>query len=147
MKLKERFNKYAEELEVDSHIDRTNLVDECIKLPSLHNKYSIRLAKERLYLKTLEDDFSHLSLECYQYYLKQADMSVYQRKGQFNRNILKGEVDRYMQDDKELQELSTTIVLCKEIIRLLEGAIKEINARQFNIKNIIEMTKMENGIT
>ena len=52
----------------DTKIDRTELGDEAIKVPSLHSKYMNILVKEKLILRKLDSEMKQLKLDKYEFY-------------------------------------------------------------------------------
>jgi len=63
----------------------------------------------------------------------------------FDKLLLKTETEMYMQSDKEIIQTNIKIVNQKEKMSLLEEIIKNLNQRNFQIKNAIDYMKLTGG--
>jgi hypothetical protein len=117
---------------------------ESVRTPIIHNKYLKYLSKFSLLLKRAEDDYDVLAKDKWEYYTGKADESVYKEKP-FDIKVLKQDVDKYIKSDVDLIKLSQKIVYLRTVINYLEGVIRNINNRTFNIKNAIEWKKFTQG--
>ena len=63
----------------------------------------------------------------------------------FDLNILKTDIDRFMQADNDIITLSNKVALQKEKVNYLENIIKIINNRQWSIRSTIDWLKFTNG--
>jgi hypothetical protein len=136
--------KLQEEASKDLKIDDTDLDMESVRTPIIHNKYLKYLSKFSLLLKRAEDDYDVLAKDKWEYYTGKADESVYREKP-FDIKVLKQDVDKYIKSDVDLIKLSQKIVYLRTVINYLEGVIRNINNRTFNIKNAIEWKKFTQG--
>ena len=59
--------------------------------------------------------------------------------------MLKADVGIYLDSDGDLQQLSQRMAYTKQIIEYLERILKEINNRNWNIRNTIEWKKFLHG--
>jgi hypothetical protein len=59
---------------------------------------------------------------------------------------MKNEIDMYLESDKDIIQSSVKIVNQKEKLAFLEEVIKNINQRNFQIKNAIDWKKFTNGV-
>jgi len=128
----------------DLRIDDTELDMESIRTPIIHNKYLKYLSKFSLLLKRAEDDYDVLAKDKWEYYTGKADESVYREKP-FDIKVLRQDVDKYIKSDSELIKLSQKIMYLRTVINYIEGIIRNINNRTFNIKNAIEWKKFTQG--
>ena len=64
----------------------------------------------------------------------------------FDLNILKTDVDRFIDSDDDIIKLSAKITLQQEIVDYLEGVIKVISNRQWNIKAALDWIKFTQGV-
>jgi hypothetical protein len=95
----------------DSIIDETNLVGESKRIPQLHSKYYNLFYREVLRVKKLKAEYKDLESRKRDYYdgsmaeedLKDNGWKPYQKK------VLRNEVDKYIQSDKDIIKLSLTI--------------------------------------
>jgi hypothetical protein len=64
----------------------------------------------------------------------------------FMKRLMKNEVDMYLDSDKEIIQSNVRQTNQKEKIFFLEEVIKNINQRNFQIKNAIEWKKFTQGV-
>ena len=132
------------EVERDIKIDDTELDLESIRTPQLHNKYLKIFTKHSLQYKKLQDDYKVLYREKWEYYTGKASPEVYAEKP-FELKELKADIGIYMEADKDLQQLGQRMAYAKQIVEYLERILKEINNRNWNIRNTIEWKKFLHG--
>jgi hypothetical protein len=135
------------EWEKDSDIDKTELGDESLRIPKLHNKYFQIFTRERLILRKHESEMKKLKLEKFEFY-SQGPSKESQEKGWVfpaRGMILKGDMPTYMEADPDIIELSLKIGLQQEKVEFLDSIIKSFRDRGFLIKNAIEWNKFTMG--
>ena len=140
MNIEELYN----EIEKDLKIDDTELDLESIRTPQLHNKYLKLYTKHSLQLKKLQDDYKVTYRLKWEYYTGKASAAVYAEKP-FELKILKADIGIYLDADGELQQLSQKVAYSKEITNYLEKILREINNRNWAIRNTIEWKKFIHG--
>jgi len=131
----------------DSAIDETNLVGESKRIPELHSKYYNLFYREVLRVKKLKAEYKELEALKREYYdgsmaeedLKAQGWRPYQKK------VLRNEVDKYIQSDKDIIRLSLTIDFHSANANFLEDIVRTIHSRNFIIKNMIDMLKFQAG--
>ena len=133
-----------DEVEKDLKIDDTELDLESIRTPQLHNKYLKLYTKHSLQLKRLQDEYKVLYRLMWEYYTGKSVPEVYAAKP-FDLKILKADIGIYLDSDSELQQLSQKVAYAKEITNYLEKIIREINNRNWTIRNTIEWKKFIHG--
>ena len=133
-----------DEVEKDLKIDDTELDLESIRTPQLHNKYLKLYTKHSLQLKRLQDEYKVLYRLMWEYYTGKAPSEIYASKP-FDLKILKADIGIYLDADGELQQLSQKIAYAKEITNYLEKILREINNRNWTIRNTIEWKKFIHG--
>jgi len=131
----------------DLEMDRTELDLESIKTPQLHNKYLILFTDETLLLKKMQGDYKTLRRDKWLYYTgKMSEDELRQREWEpFPLNILRADIDQFIEADKDLIILSHRISLQEEKVKYLEGVVKIINNRQWYIRSAIDWAKFSNG--
>jgi hypothetical protein len=132
----------------DSSVDSTELGIESLKIPELHSKYLKIYFDERRKLKALEFQSKELSLKKYEYYngkMSQEELDELNWEP-FMKRLMKNEVDMYLDSDKEIIQSNVRQTNQKEKIFFLEEVIKNINQRNFQIKNAIEWKKFTQGV-
>ena len=81
----------------------------------------------------------------WEYYTGKADPAVYQAQP-FDLKILKSDVGIYLDADKDLQEaLGQKEAYLETVVSYLEKVLREINNRNWNIRNAIEWKKFIHG--
>jgi len=140
-------NELREMVSTDLEMDRTELDLESIKTPQLHNKYLILFTDETLLLKKMQGDYKTLRRDKWLYYTgKMSEDELRQREWEpFPLNILRADIDQFIEADKDLIILSHRISLQEEKVKYLEGVVKIINNRQWYIRSAIDWAKFSNG--
>lgn len=134
-------------IEKDIDIDHTELDKEAIKTPQLHNKYMNILNDEKMLMFKYEDDFKKLRKYKWLYYtgkISQEELEHFEWKP-FQLNILKQDIDKFMDSDEDLVKLKSRISYQKIKIDHLESTIKMIANRQWLIRQAIDWIKFTNG--
>jgi len=137
-----------EEWRKDSAIDSTELGVASLQVPELHSKYLKLYFEERRKLKAYEFDVKELFLKKYEYYngrMSQEELDELNWEP-FVKRLMKNEIDMYLESDKDIIQSSIKIVNQKEKLAFLEEVIKNINQRNFQIKNAIDWKKFTNGV-
>ena len=132
------------QVDKDLKIDDTELDLESIRTPQLHNKYLKLYTKYSLQLKKAKDDYKGLYKFKWEYYTGKATIAVYQADP-FDLKILKADVGIYLDADKELQRLGQKTEYLNLAVVYLERVLREINNRNWNIRNAIEWKKFLHG--
>jgi len=141
-------DEIRKEIEKDSVIDSIQLDNESLKIPSLHGKYLSFLTDEKRVLRMLKNKYDEIVREKWEYYTGKSDPAVLKQKGieQFPHKILRQDLDIYLNADTEVQKILLDVSNQTVKVELIEGFIKEINSRQWTIRNAIEWRKFTNGI-
>lgn len=132
----------------DCKIDPTNLVGESARIPVLHSKYykfyhraAMKATKLRYDLKELE----RLKTEYYNGTISEDDLKKYNWKPN-PLKIMKAELPRYIESDKDVIELCLKIDYYSSVAKFLEDILRQIHQRNFVIKNEIDILKFQSGI-
>ena len=137
-------NELQNDVDRDLKIDDTELDLESIRTPQLHNKYLKLYTKYSLQLKKAQDDYKILYRSKWEYYTGKAEPDVYREKP-FDLKILKADVAIYLDSDKEIQELGQKEAYIQAVVTYLEKILREINNRNWTIRNTIEWKKFIHG--
>lgn len=131
----------------DCKIDEANLVRESSRIPELHNKYYNLFYREALKIRKLKAEMVELEKAKTEYYNGSMDELELRERGwkPFPLKVLKNDMDKYIQSDKEVINLSLKISLHEERGKYLESIVRQINNRNFVIKNMIDMMKFQSG--
>jgi hypothetical protein len=135
------------EWDKDSKIDETELGEEAVKIPKLHNKYLKMFMGERVALFKIKAENKKLRCVLLEYYLGELDRDELKELGrdQFYKKLLKNEVDTYMESDDLYIESTLKVAMQQEKVEYLEAIIKSLNNRNFQIKSAIDWMKFTSG--
>ena len=141
------FDEIKRNVTNDIPMDKTELDVESMKTPQLHNKYLIIYSDEKLILGKLQSDLSVLRKDKWLYYTgKMSQEQLEERNWEpFDLNILKTDIDKFLDSDEDIIRLSNKILLQREKVNYLENVIKIINNRQWSIRSTIDWLKFTNG--
>ena len=136
-----------EEWRKDALFDDTELDNEALKVPSLHNKYLKLLSQSRLTLRKLKIERKRLSKILREYYLgnlnNEQDLADIGREP-WTLTVLKTDVKDYIDSDEDMIALDTKVEYTEEKIEVIQEIMKMINARGFQINNAIKWRELTN---
>ena len=131
----------------DCNIDETELSQESVKIPQLHNKYLIIFHDERLRLRTMKFDHSKLLKVKREYFsgrMDETELEAYDWEP-FQYKLLKADVQEYIDADDDMIESKKKISLQEEKVDYLESIVKGLSTRGYLIKNAIDWKKFTEG--
>ena len=132
--------------EKDAKIDRDNLHEESLNIPSLHAKYFELYNTIFLLRKKAEQQRKNIRHERYEYFSGKADPEVYQ-KDPFAKKIRdKDTMQKYLDADEKLSTSCLKIDYYDTMLVYLESILKVIQNRTYQIKNAIEFMKFNSGL-
>ena len=132
--------------ENDAKIDRDNLHEESLNIPSLHAKYFELYNTIFLLRKKAEQQRKNIRHERYEYFSGKADPEVYQ-KDHFGKKIRdKDTMQKYLDADDKLSNVSLKIDYYDTILVYLESILKVVQNRTYQIKNAIEFMRFNSGL-
>ena len=131
----------------DAPIDETNLVGESKRIPLLHSKYYNMYYREVLRVKKLKAEYKELEMDKRNYYDGSMAEEDLREKGwkPFRLKVIRNDLDKYIQADKEVIKLSLTIDYHTANANYLEDIIKTLHSRNFIIKNMVDILKFQSG--
>lgn len=134
--------------ELDTAIDVNHLDEESTKVPQIHNKYLCILMDEKLILESLESKLKVLRRDKWLYYSgKMSDDELKQKGWQpFDLSILKQDLDRFIDSDSDVINLSHKVYLQREKVNYIENVVKIISNKMWNIRSAIEWIKFTQGV-
>ena len=132
----------------DLVMDDTELDIESLRTPQLHNKYLNFYHDEKLVYVMEEEEYKKLYRLKWEYYTGKLDQETLDELGwePFQLNILKADIDKYLNADEELSLIRMRLSYTKEKVDYLESIIKIISNRQWNIRSAIDWRKFVNGV-
>ena len=131
----------------DCHIDETELSQESVKIPQLHNKYLILFHDEKLRLRTMKFDHSKLLKVKREYFsgrMDETELEAYDWEP-FQYKLLKADVQEYIDADDDIIEGKKKISLQEEKVEYLEAVVKSLSTRGYLIKNAIDWKRLTEG--
>ena len=132
--------------EKDAKIDRDNLDDESLNIPSLHAKYFQIYNTIFLLRKKAEQQRKNIRHERYEYFSGKADPDVY-IQNPFPKKIRdKDTMTKYLDADEKLSNSSLKIEYYDTMLTYLESILKVIQNRTYQIKNAIEFMRFNAGM-
>jgi hypothetical protein len=138
-----------ESWEQDCVVDKTELADESLKIPSLHSKYLKLLSSEKLKLKKLETEYKQLKLDKHEFYSQGHNEETMQKGWKLPAKgmILKSDIPMYMEADEDMINTTLKISYQQEKVDVLEAIIKSVMNRGYQIKSAIDWNKFIMGAT
>ena len=132
--------------EKDAKIDRDNLHDESLNIPSLHAKYFQIYNTIFLLRKKAEQQRKNIRHERYEYFSGKADPDVY-IQNPFPKKIRdKDTLTKYLDADEKLSNASLKIEYYDTMLTYLESILKVVQNRTYQIKNAIEFMRFNAGM-
>ena len=124
-----RIEEIRKMIETDVQIDQSALNTEASRIPQLHNKYLCMYTDEKLVLSKLENDLRVLLRDKWLYYSgKMSQEQLSERKWeQFDLNILRTDLDRFIQADSDVIQMESKCILQREKVNYLEQTVKLIS--------------------
>ena len=140
-------NDVKDMVKIDLIIDQTALDAESSRTPQLHNKYLVIFMDERIKLKRLENELSILRRNKWLYYTGRMSKEELTQFGwePFELNVLKTEANDLIDSDIEYIKQSEKSDFQKEIVNYLEGIVKIVQNRQWQIRAMIDWIKFTQG--
>ena len=127
-------------VENEEHLDSESLKNQKIKVKYLEHK-----TRFQLLLQQANGDYQRMYREKWEYYGGKAEAKVYVAKP-FDLKVLKNDLAMYISSDEEVIELMDKIGYLEIVIKYIDGVIKSIDNRGWDIKNAIEWKKFEAGM-
>jgi hypothetical protein len=131
----------------DCAIDETELSQEAVKIPQLHNKYLILYSNEKLKFKDMSFIFTSLRRRKRDYYsgrmteeeLEAVDWEPFQLK------LLKVDIQEYIDSDENVIESKKLLAVQEEKVNYLEAIVRSLTNRGYLIKNAIDWKRFTAG--
>ena len=132
--------------EIDSHVDRTELGNEALKIPKLHHKYYKIFVQERVILKKMELDLKQLKLKKFEFYSQGPDSETPTHwKLPPIGKVIKADVLQYVDTDPDTIVMTLKFGVQSEKAELLEYIIKSLSNRGYQISSAIQWEKFKIG--
>ena len=129
----------------DLKIDDQQLDIESLKTPELYGKYLKIFTRWNLLLKQVESKHRILYRQKWEYYGGKADAKVYITRP-FDLKVLKTDLSIYIESDEDIIKIEHKISYLETVVKYLDGVLKSINSRGWDIKNAISWRQFESGM-
>ncbi len=142
-----KLEEVLSEWKKDAEIDLIDLANEIQRVPRLHSKYLDILSFYRLKTKEAEAKYAKLYLLKFEHQQGHLDLNELKSLGwePILHNKIKTDIPRYLEADDDLIKLKSQIAFYTEIVTVCESIMKELNARNYSLKALIDWTKFTNG--
>ena len=121
------------------------LGSESLKNQKIKTKYLDQRSRFQLLLQKANGDYQRMYREKWEYYGGKADAKVYVAKP-FDLKVLKNDLAMYINADDEILELQAKISYYEVTIKYIDGVIKSIDNRSWDIKHVQDWKKFEAGM-
>ena len=131
----------------DCDLDRTELGEEALKIPTLHSKYYTIFSTERLQLRKLEQDYKALHKVKIEYYSGSLDYEELKERNwePCQLKILRQDIPQYVDADKDIIDINLRLAYQQEKVDLLDNIIRSLQSRGYNIKCAIDWARFKVG--
>jgi hypothetical protein len=136
------------EWDKDSQFDRTKLDCVALDIAKLHAKYIRILTHEKLLLHKYEADYKQLKFDKYDFYdqgISEDTPKEWHDLVPPRGRIIKTEIPRYIEVDRDIVNLTLKIGLQKEKIEALKSIIDMVSRLGFQVKSAIDWMRFQNG--
>ena len=142
MKLEELQNEARNDLAI---IDQERLDQESYKNQNIKPKWLEYRTKYDQLLIMSKASHQRMYREKWEYYGGKADAKVYAAKP-FDIKVLKTDLQMYINSDEEILTIQGKIAYYESIIKYVDGVIKSIDNRGWDIRNATDWKKFEAGM-
>ena len=142
MNLDELKEEATEDLPIidHEHMDQESYKNQIIKPKWLDYKTRFELLKTQANI-----NYTRLYREKWEYYGGKSDAKIYVAKP-FDLKVLKSDLAMYINADDEIIDLQSKIHYYEVIIKYIDGVIKSIDNRSWDIKHAQDWKKFEAGM-
>ena len=126
-------------------IDQERLDQESLKNQTIKAKWLEHRTKYDQLLIMSKTNHQRKWRQKWEYYGGKADAKVYAAKP-FDIKVLKTDLQMYIQSDDDILELQSKISYYESIVKYIDGVIKSIDNRGWDIKNAITWKQFEAGM-
>ena len=142
MKLEELQREAKQDLNIT---DQERLDQESYKNQNIKAKWLDHRSKYDQLLIIAKADHQKMYREKWEYYGGKADAKVYATKP-FDLKVLKTDLNIYIESDEDIIKIEHKISYLETVIKYLDGVLKSINSRGWDIKNAISWRQFESGM-
>ena len=121
------------------------LDNESFKNQELYSKYLDHKTNFELLLYRAKGDYKVLYREKWEYYGGKADAKIYVTKP-FDLKVLKTDLSIYIESDEDIIKIEHKISYLETVVKYLDGVLRSISSRGWDIKNAISWRQFESGM-
>ena len=129
----------------DLEVDDETLDKESYKNQELYAKYLDHKTNFELLLYKAKGDYKILFKDKWEYYGGKADAKIYVTKP-FDLKVLKTDLNIYIESDEDIIKLEHKIAYLETTIKYIDGVLRSIQSRSWDIKNAISWKQFEAGM-
>ena len=126
-------------------VNDERLDTEALKNQELYAKYLDHKTNFELLLYKAKGDYKVLFRDKWEYYGGKADAKIYVTKP-FDLKVLKTDLSIYIESDEEIIKLEHKIAYLETTIKYIDGVLRSIQSRGWDIKNAISWKQFEAGM-
>ena len=118
---------------------------ESLRNQELYSKYLDYKTNFELLLHRSKGEYKVLYREKWEYYGGKADAKVYATKP-FDLKVLKTDLSIYIESDEDIIKIEHKISYLETVVKYLDGVLRSISSRGWDIKNAISWRQFESGM-
>jgi hypothetical protein len=126
-------------------IDHEHMDQESYKNQIIKPKWLDQRSKFQLLLIKANGDYQRMYRQKWEYYGGKSDAKVYVAKP-FDLKVLKSDLSMYITSDEEVIAMADKIGYLAAVIKFIDGVIKSIDNRSWDIKHAQDWKKFEAGM-
>jgi|TARA_B100000131_G_scaffold2620_1_gene2726 hypothetical protein len=130
----------------DSKINPDDYGNESIKVPQLHMRYMEFYNTFSLMKKDRESEMRSLIREKWVFYKGKAPAKIYKDTPFDFKLTTKEEINMFIEADDDVRKLQLKIDYIDQVVFFLDGILRQINGRSYQIKNAIEWERFQSGM-
>ncbi len=142
MKLEELQREAKQDLNIT---DQERLDQESYKNQNIKAKWLDHRTKYDQLLIIAKADHQRMYREKWEYYGGKADAKVYATKP-FDLKVLKTDLSIYIESDEDIIKIEHKIAYLETVVKYIDGVLRSISSRGWDIKNAISWRQFESGM-
>ena len=130
----------------DSVIDPDKYGEESVRIPQLHMRYMEFYNTFSLMKKDRESEMRGLWKQKWIYYKGKAPATIYRDTPFDFKLTTKEEINMFIDADEDVRKLQLKIDYIEQTIFFLDSVLRQLNNRNYQIKNAIDWEKFQAGM-
>ena len=129
----------------DLKVNNEHLDTESLKNQEIKAKYLDIKSKYELLLFKAKGDYKRIYRDKWEYYGVKADAKIYVSKP-FDIKVLKTDLSVYIESDEDIINSENKIAYLQTVVKYIDGVIKSIDNRGWDISHAIKWKQFEAGM-